>query len=329
MKMKSHVSCLTILASCIALCGPAEVKADLPPVAGQGVSRTDVLRSILASDDTNYVFVALHQGDHERHRGNSLESIAGSIEMGADIVEIDVRKTADGRFVLSHDQPKEPAPTSLPTFEEAIRLTRGKILVNIDKFDAAPVDILREVERLGVRDQVLVKLLHVEPSVVKNIFGESWRHVESGELLYMPVVQFCWGRHRRAAEILPILLAAEPRRMSMYEICIDKMADVGRIGEIRESAGRPRIWMNAMWDDLAAGHGEAPPPRLAKGRPRRPIDPDACWGWILAQGATVIQTDNGRALLRYLDRHHRRHPLTCQSLSPQFAGDGKSRGSGR
>ena len=314
--MKEHLSCLVTFIGCIAFGGFAEVRPGIPLSDGQGVSRTDMLRSILASDDTNYVFVALHQGDHERYRGNTLESIAGSIEMGADIVEIDVRKTADGRFVLSHDQPKEPAPSSLPTFEEAIRLTRGKILVNIDKFDAAPGDILREVERLGVRDQVLVKLLHVEPAVVKNIFGESWRHVESGELLYMPVVQFCWGRNRRAAEILPILLAAKPLKTSIYEICIGKMADVGRIGEIRESAGRPRIWMNAMWDDLAAGHGEAPPPGLAKGRPRRPIDPDACWGWILAQGATVIQTDNGRALLRYLNRHHRRHPLTCQPHNP-------------
>lgn len=309
--------CLAIL-----LCAAVPLFA-AEPCAKTDVCRTDALRALLGSADTNYVFVALHQGDHERCPGNTLQSIAGAIEMGADIVEVDVRRTRDGRFVLSHDKPREPADANLPTLEDAVRLTRGRILVNIDKFDAAPVEILREVERLGVRDQVLVKLLHAEPEAAKRIFNDDWGSVETGDLLYMSVVQFCWGREKRAAEVLPLLLAAEPRKMSLYEICIRKPEDVKRIREVQSAPGRPRIWMNAMWDDLAAGHGEAPPPSEAKGKPRRPIDPEACWGWILAQGATVIQTDNGRALLRYLERRGRRQakPASGSAIGISLKGD--------
>jgi len=73
-----------------------------PPVEPEA-SRTAALRKRLLSQDRSNVFVALHQGDNARVPGNSRESILGAIEMGADIVEVDVRETKDGRFVLQHD----------------------------------------------------------------------------------------------------------------------------------------------------------------------------------------------------------------------------------
>lgn len=36
---------------------------------------------------------------------NSLEGIARATELGADVVEVDVRRTADGVPVLVHDRP--------------------------------------------------------------------------------------------------------------------------------------------------------------------------------------------------------------------------------
>jgi len=284
--------CLFVALSVASLClvGNAETAQS---------SRTAILRERLKSGDTNYVFVALHQGDHSRGPGNSRASIVGAIEMGADIVEVDVRQAPNGRFYLSHDAIKEANPTNLLSFEEMMCLTRGKILVNVDKFFDAPVAILGELRRLDCLDQVLIKSDHA-PDEVRKIFRDDWKSVESGEILYMPVIQFCWGRHRKAEKLLPAWQALEPRMASMYEICVDRSEFEGRIAEILAAKGRPRVWINTMWDDLAAGHGEAPPPSLAKGKPKRPIDAEACWGWAVAQGATMIQTDNGRALIEYL-----------------------------
>jgi len=284
------------------------IAAVLPFLASAGATHTDELRRILLSGDRSYVFVALHQGDHSRFPGNSRECILGAIEMGADVVEIDVRRTTDGRFVLSHD------PTDaqgLVTLEEALSLTRGKILVNIDKFDSAPKEIFDEVKRLGCLKEVLLKS-NATPDEARTIFGDYWNDVVSGDLLFMPMIQYCWGQHAHADGILPQWLALEPRKAAMYEVCVDREAYLDRIGRVMSAAGSPRLWMNAMWDDLCADHAEAPVPRLAVGKPPRKINPDAVWGWMLDQGATMIQTDNGRELIRYLEKKGRRRLTESQ-----------------
>ena len=44
--------------------------------------------------------IVLHRADWRRHPENSVSSIKGAIEMGGDMVEIDVAKTKDGRHGL-------------------------------------------------------------------------------------------------------------------------------------------------------------------------------------------------------------------------------------
>ncbi|MGZ0153556.1 inositol monophosphatase family protein [Kribbella sp. WER1] len=44
-----------------------------------------------------------HRGDVERYRENTLAAVRSAVENGADLVEIDVRVTRDGRVVLLHD----------------------------------------------------------------------------------------------------------------------------------------------------------------------------------------------------------------------------------
>lgn len=52
---------------------------------------------------SDYVFVVAHRGDWRHAPENSLQAIQNSIDMGADMVEIDVRRTKDSVFVLMHD----------------------------------------------------------------------------------------------------------------------------------------------------------------------------------------------------------------------------------
>ena len=177
------------------------------------------------------------------------------------------------------------------TLEEALALAKGKILVNIDKFTQHPYEILQVVEKAGAMKDVLVKSTH-GPAEAKALFKEYWKYVESGELLYMPVVQFCWKNHKHAAEILPQWIAEEPRAASMYEVCMDSDAGAAQLEKVRTAPGAPRIWINTMWDSLNNGRGDV------KGF----TDPDSTWGWSLSQGATMLQTDYGAEMLVYLNR---------------------------
>ena len=49
------------------------------------------------------VLVAAHRGDWRHAPENSIKGIENCIVMGVDIVEVDVRKTKDGKLVLMHD----------------------------------------------------------------------------------------------------------------------------------------------------------------------------------------------------------------------------------
>jgi len=44
-----------------------------------------------------------HRGDPFAHRENTLDAFAAAVDAGADMVEIDVRRTADGGVVVLHD----------------------------------------------------------------------------------------------------------------------------------------------------------------------------------------------------------------------------------
>lgn len=292
-------------------------------VCVSAATRTEQIREKLLSSDRNYVFVAMHRGDWRNFPENSKGAILSSIALGADIVELDVQRTKDGRFILNHDSTLDRTTTGkgkvseytldeikkfrmrdakgkatdyeILTLEEALELTRGKIIMNIDKFTAHPREILDAVAAVGALNEVLVKSLH-DPDDARKFFGPYWKDVESGTLLYMPVIQFCWKKHKKAAHDLPLWLAKEPRKASMYEICIDAPKYATEFSKVTNAKGSPRLWVNTMWDNLDAGHGDK----------RALLDPEANWGWVLDQGATMIQTDYAAELIVWLMRKGRR-----------------------
>ena len=295
-------------------------------VAGSlfGATRTEAIREKLMSGDRDYVFVAMHRGDWRNFPENSKGAILSSIQLGADIVELDVHMTKDGRFILNHDKTLDrtttgkgkvhdltlaeikqlkmldkngkPTDYDVLTLEEALELTRGKILINIDKFTAHPREILDAVAKVGALKEVLVKSLH-DPNDARKFFGPYWKDVENGTILYMPVIQFCWKKHKKAAHDLPLWIAEEPRKASMYEICADDPKYASAFADVVKAKGAPRLWVNTMWDNLSAGHGDE----------RALLDADGNWGWTLAQGATMLQTDYAAELIVYLMRKGRRN----------------------
>ncbi|MBO7684541.1 MAG: glycerophosphodiester phosphodiesterase family protein [Kiritimatiellae bacterium] len=291
-----------------------------------GATRTEAIRERLASQDRDYVFVAMHRGDWRNFPENSEGAIRSSIALGADIVELDVHMTKDGRFVLNHDNSVDrtttgkgkvhdltlaeirqfrmrdrdgkPTEYGVLTLEEALELTRGRILVNIDKFTKHPREILDAVAKVDALKEVLVKAT-LSAAKARELFGPYWAKVESGEILYMPVAHVGAGKGYRALKdsVLPGYLGIEPRKASMYEMCFNSPADVDEaLSAIKAAPGAPRIWVNTLWDSLSAKHSD----RAAL------TDPDGNWGWWLDRGATMIQSDYAAELIVYLTRKGRR-----------------------
>ena len=125
--------------------------------------RAAQIREKLLSRDTATVLVAAHRGDWRNFPENSLEAIESAINMGVDIVEIDLQRTKDGQLILMHDDRLNRttngkgviADTTLayirtlylkngcdittkhrvPTLEEALLLAKGRVMLNLDKAD--------------------------------------------------------------------------------------------------------------------------------------------------------------------------------------------------
>src|SRR5439155_979681 len=90
-----------------------------------------------------------HRGANRLARENTLEAFARAIELGADGVELDVHRTADGALVVHHDAAApgfgsiaeaplgavRAALPHVPTLDEALDTCVGS-LVNIEVKDA-------------------------------------------------------------------------------------------------------------------------------------------------------------------------------------------------
>jgi len=304
------------------LAAAAVAAMSLQIFASGAKSRAEALHEKLYSADRNYVFVTMHRGDWRHAPENSVDAIKGAIAMGADIVELDVALTKDGHYVLLHDgsldrvsngkgkstkytleeirkfrlkgvDGKTITGYKILTLEEAFALTRGKILVNIDKFGRDPKGIAEFVKKHGMEKEVILKERFSPEKLEKLVGPEIWKDMVARRLTYMPII---WINKEQKlfkewenSELKPVA----------YELCIKKEKPAGVLKKLASKTGKggARIWINTLWDELCAGRTDE---RGYKG------DTEGSWGWWLEKGATMIQTDRPEELLKYLKGKGRR-----------------------
>ena len=129
--------------------------------------------------------VVAHRGEHVRNHENTLESIEGAIQAGADLVEMDVRRSSDGQYLLMHDATVDRmtdgkgrvaektwaelsalkvadkartniASSRIPRLQEALEACRGRIQVYLDFKAGDPADVVRILKQAGMDSKVWV-----------------------------------------------------------------------------------------------------------------------------------------------------------------------------
>lgn len=75
--------------------------------------------------------IIAHRGASFEAPENTLAAFEKAIELGADMMEFDVRRAPDGRLVISHDPIRDPSP-GVPTLEETLQLTQGRIQLDVE-----------------------------------------------------------------------------------------------------------------------------------------------------------------------------------------------------
>ena len=271
-------------------------------------NRVSQIREQLMSRSTNSVLVVAHRGDWRNFPENSLEGIENAIKMGVDIVELDVQRTQDGVLILMHDETLNRTTTGkgkvsevtmyyisnlylrngcairtkhkVPTLEEALLLTKGRIMINLDKADRYFDEVYALLKKTGTVNQVIMK----GGKSVEQVKGQYEKYL--CEIIYMPIVsldklnaeqqieQFCKDINPVAFELLFIKGNNElPKKIPAM------------------LKGKSLIWYNTLWDTMAGGHDDD----LSLS------NPDAGYGYLIDKlGARIIQTDRPAYLLQYL-----------------------------
>ncbi len=160
--MNGSVSRRTVLRRTIGL-GAVSIAA---PSFASDRDRADRLWAEFIGPSIGRPLVQAHRGNHEYAPENSLRAFDAAIAVGADIVELDVRRTRDGVLVVMHDADVRRTTTGsgavsallasdiaalrlrgpgggvmqdhVPTFAQALKVLRGRILVTVDIKDSQP-----------------------------------------------------------------------------------------------------------------------------------------------------------------------------------------------
>ncbi len=77
------------------------------------------------------VKIVAHRGASAEAPENTLEAFRKAIQLGADMIEFDVRRDPSGALRISHD-PILGLGMELPTLEETLRLTQGRIQLDVE-----------------------------------------------------------------------------------------------------------------------------------------------------------------------------------------------------
>ena len=268
----------------------------------------DSIRKELLDSEGQQILVVAHRGDWRNAPENSIQAIKNCIAIGVDVVEVDVKKTKDGRLVLMHDKTLgrtttgsglvsewtladlktlqlkngtgRPTHHRIPTLEEAMQTAKGKVMVNLDHcYDYFP-EAYEVLKKTNTVDHAIMKGYR---KTVEQVQDELADYL--GEVIFMPIINL--EDSAASAHIRAYQAQMNP---AAYEFVFqsDTSSLIGSFDELKSKGSR--VWVNALWASLNGGHDDD----------RAVYDLPGSYEWIVRRGANLIQTDRPELLLEYL-----------------------------
>lgn len=253
------------------------------------------------------VMVVSHRADWRDAPENSVWAIRKAIEKGADMVEIDLALTKDSVLILMHDKTIDRTTTGkgkpsdytlkeikefylrdglgvktqmkVPTLEEALDETQGKILVNLDKaFDF--IELVHPIlKKRNMFDEVLFK-----GSETYKEFDRKYGHLKT-EIHFMPIVRLNlkegWGK---------INEYTENYKVYGFEFTVGETEE-NLIDFYPLRKKNIKVWVNSLWPHHNAGNNDD----VALENPN-------VYQWYIDRKVNIIQTDRIPELVSFLSK---------------------------
>ena len=244
--------------------------------------------------------------------------------MGADIMELDLKMTADSVLVLSHDkdvkrctnfskvfrdQPGKSAKVCdltleeikslrlkrahgvvvdtmhMPTLREALLCCKDRICVNVDQGYEYYDQVLAVTEELGVTDQILIK--GKRPIEVVAAHEAAYPH----NMMYMPIIDI-----QKPAGIALFQSYLEQNVVPLaYEVCWQNNDDSAFADACEKIIAQgSKVWVNTIWASLCGGDGNDDDAAFVAS------DPGEVYQQYLDRGVSMIQTDRPELIIGWL-----------------------------
>jgi glycerophosphoryl diester phosphodiesterase len=304
---------LAILISLTSLFGQAQVTPNNSFVTPGTAQHLKWAQEQLRHPKTSKVLISAHRGDWRHAPENSMQSLKQSILKQYDIVECDLKMSKDKHIIIMHDntidrttngkgKPEDYTLAELksfklksgsghitrheiPTLEEYLMESKGKAMLCLDKgfehFDAA----MKLVKQYDMADQIIFNVPSVSLDSLKRMQLE---HLD--DKLVLNVLGF--PQDTLKANILKDSYKARGCVIFHPTFNSDTIPLLKWLPTIRKNG--IHLWLNALWPEHNAGHDDDTAVEQNK--------PEETWGWLITQGATIIQTDRPEELLQYLKR---------------------------
>ncbi|WP_231506231.1 glycerophosphodiester phosphodiesterase family protein [Paenibacillus sp. UNC451MF] len=259
----------------------------------------------LFNDPSARTLTVSHRGDWRHYPENSLAAVQSCINMGIDMVEIDVRRTRDGHLVLMHDKTVdrmtngsgkvsdltleqiqklflydgkgggEAQLTSrkIATLEEIMLLVKGKMMINLDKC----WDVREEVYDVLVKTDTLSQGLFKSSSDYEEV--EDFLNNKLVRPEYMHVIE-----EFNVDQLGKVLSVVKPKALEL--VYPTEASPVISVANFKQLNGKHRIWVNAIQKKLCGGYEDTP----------------SGWDWMVRYGFNMIQTDWPLELKQYLEQ---------------------------
>ena len=231
---------------------------------------------------------------------NTIPAYETALREGADMIEIDIDRTADGKLVVFHPGMEVPllgfheklgrlpwdfvkqlryinidnVPTQygIHPLDEVLERFQGRCYINVDKFWTYPREISDAIRAHGMQEQVLVKSAP-KPELL-DIVEEF-----CADMPFMAII--------RDEQELQALTGRKVRFFGSEVLFGDDTSRLASPAFIEECHARGElVWCNSIVYNyravLAGGHSDD---RAAEG------DLEGSWGWIADRGFDLMQTD--------------------------------------
>ncbi|CAD0218409.1 glycerophosphodiester phosphodiesterase family protein [Chryseobacterium sp. JV274] len=253
------------------------------------------------------VMVVAHRGDWREAPENSVWAVKKAIEKGVDMAEIDLAMTKDSVLILMHDNTIDRTTTGkgkpsdftldeikklhlrdglgvetqmkVPTLQEILEISDGKILLNLDKGFDYIKQVYPLVKKRNMLDQILFKGHESYPE-----FNQKYGDIKN-EIHYMPIIQL--GKSEDLKKISDYI-----RNYKIYgfEFTVGTTEkDLIDFKSLREK--KVKIWVNSLWPHHNAGNNDD-----------LVLENADVYDWYITKGVNVIQTDRPKELINYLKR---------------------------